>query len=406
MMPWVGLQGRADGNVTPCCEIGTNGILGDLSKNTLEDIWNSETMRKLRLEMLADRRPSMCFMCHNKDDAGLRSLRRSINEHYLGRYRDVVDSTTDAGYVEKLNLVHWDFRFSNLCNLKCRSCVHTKSSTWYDDAAELSDDPEAFRKATPRLLQMVQAPANFWPYIEKTIGIVERIHWLGGEPLIIDEHWRVLAMLREAKREDVRLRYFTNLTHLTYRGRDVLTEWERFTFPPSVAVSLDGMGKAFQFLRSGGKWNAVEKNLRRLYDHRHVKMNVAPVVSVMNAFAIMDLNRYLLTNDIVPARIKAAMETYYTDYLALNVVTYPRHLSLRILPPRIKERLAEHWDAHAAWAHENYGTARDGLANLTAYMMAVDWQHELPRFHAYTRKLDTLRGESFYDAFPEWRDLL
>ena len=47
--PWLSVSIMADGNVVPCTQISNDEIvLGNINKNTLDEIWNGENYKKLR----------------------------------------------------------------------------------------------------------------------------------------------------------------------------------------------------------------------------------------------------------------------------------------------------------------------------------------------------------------------
>jgi radical SAM protein with 4Fe4S-binding SPASM domain len=188
MAPWVHMHVWPNGSTYACClhppEVKENA-LGNIKTEGLVQVWNGTNMRKLRTNMLNEiPTPEVCTRCYQKEDGGFSSLRKWMNEYFYERHLPVVESTTDDGTVDKFNLVHWDFRFSNLCNLKCRTCGHELSSQWYDDFVK--EHPR--HKVNPKVIRIVERnDPDFWALLESIIPEVETIHFAGGEPLI--RHW-------------------------------------------------------------------------------------------------------------------------------------------------------------------------------------------------------------------------
>ncbi|MCX5705899.1 MAG: SPASM domain-containing protein [Candidatus Omnitrophica bacterium] len=60
--PWQTFYVRFDGTVAPCVITGRR--LGDLNKNTAEEIWNGEVFQKFRLRMRSESKPYECLRCH------------------------------------------------------------------------------------------------------------------------------------------------------------------------------------------------------------------------------------------------------------------------------------------------------------------------------------------------------
>jgi radical SAM protein with 4Fe4S-binding SPASM domain len=119
MFPWVHLSVQPDGEVLPCCNSSPLGL--SLSGSSLYEVWNSQKIKNLRLNMLNNVKSSNCRHCYAVEDVGQESPRQLINRKYSHHF-DIVKTTKNDGTVNKLNVVYWDFRFSNFCNFKCRMC--------------------------------------------------------------------------------------------------------------------------------------------------------------------------------------------------------------------------------------------------------------------------------------------
>lgn len=67
--PWQGLHIMWDGRVCPCCfDYDGKYIIGDLNKQTLEEVWNSKKMQKLRKQCITNNFKSniLCATCTEK----------------------------------------------------------------------------------------------------------------------------------------------------------------------------------------------------------------------------------------------------------------------------------------------------------------------------------------------------
>jgi hypothetical protein len=66
-----------------------------------------------------------------------------------------------------------------------------------------------------------------WTQLEPHLDYVEQIYFAGGEPLLMEEHYRILDELVRRKRFDVRLIYNTNFTHTDLKGNSVFEYWKQ-----------------------------------------------------------------------------------------------------------------------------------------------------------------------------------
>jgi radical SAM protein with 4Fe4S-binding SPASM domain len=197
--PWIHLHTYPNESVYPCCLTPRNFTVGNLKEKSLKEIWNDEPMKQLRQNMMNDKKSESCRRCYAFEEAGQTSMRNTLNERYHHHF-DKVDVTDITGSYPDLNLVYWDFRFSNICNFKCRMCGPQLSTGWYEDTKKMY-------KILPSDVPQEVDPNKLWSQIEPLFDSVEEIYFAGGEPLIMEEHYRILKKLDEMKKYDVRIRY-------------------------------------------------------------------------------------------------------------------------------------------------------------------------------------------------------
>jgi radical SAM protein with 4Fe4S-binding SPASM domain len=255
--PWIHMYVEPSGRVFPCC--GTNyndsSAVGNTNQTTLLNIWNSDNMRQLRLNMLNNTPTESCNRCYEQERAGFFSMRNSANKHH-GHHINLVDNTKEDGTVEKFSMIYWDVRFSNLCNLRCRSCGPSFSSSWYQDQLKLAPDYSKDHKA---LIFAGKYETDLWEQLIDHIDHVEQIYFAGGEPIMMDEHYRILEELERRKKFNVRLIYNTNFTQIKLKDRTVFDYWKKFD-SVSVGASLDDSFERGEYIRKGTNWADVEQN--------------------------------------------------------------------------------------------------------------------------------------------------
>jgi radical SAM protein with 4Fe4S-binding SPASM domain len=381
MIPWVHLHVWPEGNSYPCCFFDAEQPIGSMREQTLEQLWNSPRMRELRRSMLAEQPTDGCRRCYELERAGSPSLRKGTNRafaHHFGKVR----ATLPDGTVEKLHLPYVDIRFSNLCNFRCRTCGPGLSSSWYEEAG----DPNQ-----PRLLHPTARPEDLWAQLEPLLPHVEEIYFAGGEPLLIEEHYRLLERLIALGRTQVRIRYNTNFSQMEFQGADVRRLWSAFD-NVSVGASLDAMGARAEYLRKGTSWEQIERNRREMRDLcPRVHFYISATLSAINALHFPSFHRAWIEADLV------SVEDLY-----LNLLTSPSHYRLQILPPEMKRDLHESYDAHIRWLEARGARAViDSFRSLLRFMDSCSLQSELPAFRAITQRLDQLRGERLDEVFPE-----
>ncbi len=285
LLPWTHLHVRTDGLFRPCC-MWSDPPLENTHSPSLDYSWNSPVMKSLRLDLMNGRPVEGCWKCYERERAGFWSMRQ-IKNIDLVRHRGRERLTAPDGTLPRLQLPFLDLRFSNACNLRCRTCDASQSSAWMADTRALG-----LPVVGERILKSNEDWNALWHQLQPLLEQgVEDIRFAGGEPLIMEEHYRVLDFLIERKLTDVRLTYNTNFSTLRFQGRDVIDLWSRFR-EVRVAASLDGSGRRGEYLRKGLCWDAVvanrEEMLRRCPD---VVFELSVTPSIFNALHLPDFHR-------------------------------------------------------------------------------------------------------------------
>jgi radical SAM protein with 4Fe4S-binding SPASM domain len=397
MLPWVHMHAFPDGRVYPCCLAEYWHPVGDLRKNTMAEVWNQDKYKQIRVNMLEDKPCVECTKCYEREEHGAFSMRFDANRNY-GHYISEVDKTHKDGTHPDFKIRYWDVRFSNLCNFRCRSCGPIFSSNWYNDHVKLYNvkpdvlgrPMERIEYATGNEDTMPEQMLEHGPYLEQ-------VYFAGGEPLIMKEHYALLEKLIELGKTDVRIQYNTNFSEMRYKDKHVFEYWKHFT-NISVGASLDGMGSQAELIRKGADWKqTVENRERMMAEVPHVDFYVSSTISSMNVLHVLDFHKDWVERGLIQAK----------DW-NINICQSPEWYRCDIFPKEFKERVIyPAYEEHIAWLdpQDSLRRATTGYQSLLSLMRANDAVEHWPRFVEETRVLDGLRKESFWDTFPEFKEL-
>ncbi len=392
--PWIHLHAYPTGEAYPCChaEMGV-GQIGNCRKNTLKEIWNSDAQKKLRTDMLSETKNAACQRCYEQEESGFFSGRKSANKHH-GHHVGRVITTEPNGHVNHFGMTYWDIRFSNLCNLSCRSCGHIFSSSWYQDQAQLAGSGWALNNSALNIAG--RDKDDMWSQLMPHLDYVEQIYFAGGEPLMMEEHYRILDELERRGRFDVRLIYNTNFTQTRLKDREVFDYWRKFT-SVAVGASLDGAGVYAEYIRRGTKWDQVERNrAEMLRVCPNVDFYISPTLSILNAVHLPDFHK----NWVEKGYIKP-------QDLNVNILQDPAYLRIDIATAEYKEKINNKYQEHLAWLRpqDPLQRATVGFESAVNFMQATDNTKLIPKFWAKTQELDAIRNESLLDIIPELKEL-
>lgn len=386
MLPWIHLHAWPDGRAYPCCLAKAAHPVGNFKQHSMREIWNQEPMRALRQNMLADRACRECGDCYEQEAAGFASMRNNSNKSF-GHHIDLIDQTLPDGSLPNMRLHYWDVRFSNICNLKCRSCGSIFSSRWYDDDVKIWG-----KELRPRVSFAGRHEEDVWEQMQEHVPHLDQIYFAGGEPLIMEEHNRILKLLIEKGNTRVRLIYNTNLTELKFKKESVLDLWKHFP-TVCVAASLDDMGDRASIIRSGTDWTRVEQNIRDLKrECPHIDFMISPTLSIMNIWNFVPFHRYMVESGFIRAQ----------DF-NLNILQGPDYYRIDMLPMPIKLEFKQQFEQHIEWLQDKDTIQRaiGGFQGAIAFMMATDNSHLLPDFWNTVNDLDWSRNEDLLSIVPE-----
>ena len=386
MLPWIHLHGWPDGRAYPCCLGKGEYPVGNFKEKTMREIWNDTDMREMRVNMLADKPCKQCGDCYEQENAGFASMRNNSNKNF-GNFISEIDATRPDGSLPDMKLHYWDVRFSNICNLKCRSCGSIFSSRWYDDDVKLWG-----KELRPRVQFAGRHDEDIWEQMQEQIPHLAQIYFAGGEPLIMEEHNRILKMLIDKGNTSLGLIYNTNLTELKFKKENVLDLWKHFP-NVCVAASLDDMGDRAGIIRSGTDWAQVEQNIRELKrECPHIDFMISPTLSMMNIWNFTKFHRYMVEQGFIQAQ----------DF-NLNILQGPKEYRIDVLPADLKEKFRLEFEEHIKWLEPIDGIQRavGGFKGAIEFMMATDNSHLLSSFWETVNDLDWSRSENLVGIVPE-----
>jgi len=403
--PWMHLHVINDGRAFACCQtpLRDDNSFGNVKTQKLIEIVNSDQAKQMRKNMLEGKPlPSACERCTSKEAVGLNSMRTGFNDRWYAEMQPLINETTEDGTVPSLQLKYWDFRFSNYCNLACTTCSPLFSTQWAADWVKLHPGYDKYSET--RLIDLEKADI-FWDDIAQNLDTMKQIHFAGGEPLMMPEHWKILKLLDERKKYDVELKYSTNGTTLGRDKDNVLDYWKKFKHV-HLSLSIDGVGEAFEYIRYKGKWNSTLDNLKKIRQSGVVDYWFHPTVSILNIFRLTELHEQLHREDLMPltALRKGGhfnLQNYWIERFHLNPLFTPDYYSITVLPLLLKEQAAEKITKYGKKLEADTGIPFSGWQNIIDFMYREDNSMLYNKFVWKSTQLDDIRNNNVFKINPE-----
>jgi MoaA/NifB/PqqE/SkfB family radical SAM enzyme len=410
MHPFTGLATREDGAIQACCR---SHPVGFVQKQSLEEIWNGDTMKRIRRQVLNDERPPECEPCFALEDQGVESLRQrhivgKIPEARINLYPTALDNLKED-YSMPFEIPTMELKLNNLCNLKCRMC-HPMDSTSWNDWTEVEEFYKKDKNIIANLvdthnlkqkpyLDKFEGNPNWWSSFKKLLPYFRRVEFAGGEPLMDPQHYRILDMLQPYA-NNIEIKYATNLTTLGIKGgRTVHDYWPGFK-SVAVNVSMDGIEDSYEYIRGNAKWQSVIDNISEIKKFTNISRIVgACTVQVSN---IMVLDR-------IAEKFLNELEIVFHTHR----VSFPKELCIQVLPKELKKLAVGRMEEiksriggfklvmqHPKLYDYTMGQLNDNINFINAKDCSPLWKDCIE----FNNRLDKTRNQSFLETTPEFKD--
>jgi hypothetical protein len=155
---------------------------------------------------------------------------------------------------------------------------------------------------------------------------VEEIYWVGGEPLMYEQHWRYMQRIVElGDGPRVYARYNTNLSRINYRGVNLYSDILRHIRDWQICASLDGTGAIGEYIRTGldyKQWRQHFQQGRDIAQHPR-QMRIDFTLTLPGLF---EVDRIQSLAQEMNVEILAKVIFSFTPDIVMSPLSLPREL--------------------------------------------------------------------------------
>jgi MoaA/NifB/PqqE/SkfB family radical SAM enzyme len=373
-----GIEIDTVGRVRPCCLAkpfaDKAGEEYNLSKDSLQDIWQSDSRKKLLWDLEAGIENPTCDICWIEERNGRESKRQRENN------RDLLAAETPQLL---------DLKLGNACNLRCRTCNPDSSSSWVNEWFDINaswQNKTDFLSRYKKIQHIYDdSNTNVWNTLVDWIPKASTIDFYGGEPLLIKRSWEILGKsVNEGNAQTQELHFNTNST--IYPSDDQITILKQFK-KVNISLSIDGIASAFEYMRYPAKWDTVLDVIRKYSDlmqeNNNITVDFCYTVSLYNIWDTVNFDQFMRENF-------PHIGIYY------NMLFTPTHLSITNIPENKKELVRDRLLA--------YSDKLDVITNMLG--SNISDSEEFNQFLRVTSSHDKYRNNHFNESFPEWHSIL
>ena len=394
--PWVSMFVKPRGEVFPCRWFLYTKHIGNIYTDSLESMYNSDLLKKLRLEILHGIVTDECNSCiefeKNIDTTYVKSQRQEINSVY-SNYEYYKEITEDDGSVKFDGIDCVELSTSMLCDFKCVTCNPYDSSEWVIDANLLADGKRSYSTQYPYGIgghSIAKTDKNkLVNQLDKMVETVNQISLSGGEPLLSAETLHVIDKLIELKKTDINLIINTNLSNF-YKIGNFVDKLKLFDHL-QLKISIDGSWKRGEYIRKGlnySQWIDDMSNIQRDFPGKY---NFVCTVSMFNIWHVPDFVDEMIELGLL-----------CDTYIEMRQLVWPYHQSYQILPNEFKHDVYDKYtNSIDKLCNESPNTVKY-LEHIRDQLFAKDMYDKWSdRFLCEARRLDAIRDTNFLEVCPE-----
>lgn len=276
-LPWTHLRLDASGQtgVSPCCWYDISYLHkvdpdhpshSYVQKHGLKKAMNQKAFKQIRKNMLNGVPTKGCFRCYDEEKLHGFSMRTAANDSYVITDQPLTEDFLHTKFIE--------ISLDNTCNLECKMC-----SSRYSTKLRRRDDLIG-NKVYPNIV--------YDPTLLDDLDLnhVEKIKFLGGEPLLSKHHLPFLKKFPMYNK--LTLLYNTNATMLpSHEAIEIMKQVKSMNF----IISCDGIYKYNDYQRWGSKFETVIENGLKIKDtFKNIQW-----FTFLNTFTLLNLNAYAKT---------------------------------------------------------------------------------------------------------------
>ena len=275
---------------------------------------------------------------------------------------------------------YYEIRFSNKCNIKCRTC-NGHFSHLIDKESKNITDPMFQSLLDPTIVDSMGG--------EEIIDYknLKRIYFGGGEPTVMPQLYKFLQTCIKNNNTNLEIRIGTNAVKISDKLFDIFKNFGNLT----CSVSTDGTPKIDEYIRWGTDSTLKVKNIKRLKAQGNA-IAINFVCSIYNVFALGEILEYF-ESEFPYAPVHFNTGGYKGDIISPFI--FPNH---NLVLESVKKA------KNTKIYYDNEQRTKAMIDSLEQHYSNVDTQIEyekLCNFFYYNDTLDRVRGSKLVDYIPE-----
>jgi sulfatase maturation enzyme AslB (radical SAM superfamily) len=291
-VPWTNLHIYWDGSFGACCSERhaphSDSVKYNIKNMSVSDWYSEIPMQTMRTQIKSDTMLSQCEGCYKEETIGYESRRikenfksviftkQAFNKSYAqSPMHRAFESTT----IDRLP-IDWHVDLGNECNLACKMCNPRASSK----ISSIFNKWKILEETANR--NWTQDPVAWQNFLDSIMLVpnLNRLHFMGGEPLLNKKFLELLDFLLENKRQAISISFVTNGTVMNQLVVDKLKQFSSC----DIEISLESISNNNHYIRQASNTATILKTISELSaqqtDTFHVVLRSVPQLLNINNY--------------------------------------------------------------------------------------------------------------------------
>ena len=326
-----------------------------------QNFWNDQQFARLRETNNQNVWDEGCSNCQRLEASDNESFRTGMNQ-----------GLQIFGLKNVSGPARIDLKFDISCNLACRICSPQVSTYWQRHLKEhgLWNLPVSVPNQKNQVIESLS---------KLDLSNLRQLVFCGGETLLGQQYWEVAEWLAENvpnAKQQLTLCFQTNGTQSIHEKNFKIIEKFHLV---KLHVSLDGVGKKFEYMRWPAQWNQVTENILDLRETlpSNVMFVVEETISIFNLYYLEELNSWVKNN--------------FTQNREGDIINHTRHMVIGNFT--LNELTQEYVDAVQPLWQKN--------------LVPANWKEnpdKIKKIVQQIKQFDGFRNQSFEQTFPEVKE--
>lgn len=374
LYPWVKSVNYND-YYTLCTQSSTPVTKTSEMKNWKTD----KNFTEIRKKMIAGEKLVNCNSCYRQEKIGKGV---SIRQHETFEWAALLrlKSLEELKKIEAPS--YFELRFSNKCNIKCRSCNGHFSHLIRKENKEIKDDKFHLLVDKEKFSSLGGAEILKWKNLK-------RVYIGGGESTVQPELYEFLRNCIKNNNTEFEFRIGTNAVKISDKLYELFKPFSNLTF----SCSIDGTPRIDEYIRWGTDAKEKNNNIKRLREQGHpIAINF--VLSIWNVARIGEILKFF------EREFKGSPVHFNTAGYQGNIISpfnFPNK-DMVLHSVNLAKQTKVYFDNEQRTKH-----LIDSIDRYYSTNFVLD-REKLSNFFYYNDTLDKHRGSKLVDYIPELED--